>query len=310
MLARVAETFYWMTRYLERVENLACLINVNANFLFDMPKEATLGWEPLIDMTGSRKEYEEKYNDFTEKNIIKFLLTDSPSAISLLSALSAARENARTIREVIPCEAWERINTFYNFVSQKLQTELSKRDRAQFLKEVIHIQQSITGLLSGCMNHDQAYLFIRIGRNIERADMTSRFVDVKVSSLSADDSLPLTPFENIQWMSVLKSLNGYQMYRQSMQVRVRRSDVLKFLFKFEFFPRSVLFCVSELESSVQKLPIHEPVLRRIHSLKRIIQSKDVGRFNAVELHEYIDQIQVSCNSIHQALNEQYFLSGR
>ena len=310
MLARVAETLFWMSRYLERAENMARLINVNANLLLDIPKKTELGWEPLIDITGTRDVYLQQNDNFDERTVLKYLVSDASSPVSIANSLSFARENARTIRDVIPREAWEQINALNYFAKDQLAAGLSKRGRFSYLKEIILRNQTITGLLAGTMNQDQGYLFIRMGRNLERADMTSRIVDVRTANLLTGENLELRPFENIQWMSVLKSLTAYQMYRQAMQARVRRADVLKFLFQSTKFPRSIYFCVQQLEQCVVQLPNYEAVLRKIHALMRTIQAAELNAYDQKMLHDFIDQLQIEFNGIHNALADSYFLSGR
>lgn len=310
MLARVAETLFWMSRYLERAENMARLINVNANLLLDIPKKTTLGWEPLIDITGTRDIYLQQNDNFDERTVLKYLVSDASSPVSIANSLSYARENARTIRDVIPREAWEQINALNYFAKDQLASGLSKRGRFSYLKEIILRNQTITGLLAGTMNQDQGYLFIRMGRNLERSDMTSRIIDVRTANLLTGENLELRPFENIQWMSVLKSLTAYQMYRQAMQARVRRADVLKFLFQSTKFPRSIYFCVQQLEQCVVQLPNYEASLRKIHALMRTIQAAELNAYDQKMLHDFIDQLQIEFNGIHNALAENYFLSGR
>ncbi len=310
MLARVAETLFWMSRYLERAENMARLVNVNANLLLDIPKKTTLGWEPLIDITGTRDSYLKSNENFDERSVLKYLVSDINSPVSIVNSLSYARENARTIRDVIPREAWEQINALNYYAKDQSATGLSKRGRFSYLKEIIQRNQAITGLLAGTMNQDQGYLFLRLGGNLERADMTSRIIDVRTANLLMSENLELRPFENIQWMSVLKSLTGYQMYRQSMQARIRRGDVLKFLFQSAKFPRSIYFCVQQLEQCIVQLPNYENVLRKIHALMRTVQSAELNAYDQKMLHEFIDQLQIEFNGIHNALAENYFLSGR
>ena len=310
MLARVAETLFWMSRYLERAENMARLINVNANLLLDIPKKTTLGWEPLIDITGTRETYLKSNDSFEERSVLKYLVSDTSSPVSIVNSLSYARENARTIRDVIPREAWEQINALNYFAKDQISSGLSKRGRFSYLKEIILRNQTITGLLAGTMNQDQGYLFLRMGRNLERADMTTRIIDIRTANLLTNENLELRPFENIQWMSVLKSLTAYQMYRQSMQARVRRSDVLRFLFQSPRFPRSIYFCCQQLEQCITQLPNYEQVLRKIHSLMRIIQSAELQAYDQKMLHEFIDHLQIEFNDVHNALADNYFLSGR
>ncbi len=310
MLARVAETLYWTMRYLERAENMARLINVNTNLILDLPMKTELGWEPLIDITGTSEVYQQKYKSFDEREVMKYLISDADSPVSIVSSLRWARDNARTVRDVIPREAWEQINALNHYAKDQLSLARSKRGRFSYLNGVIQRSQTIVGLLSGTVNRDQGYVFIRLGRNIERADMTSRIIDVRSANLLTDESMESRPFENIQWMSVLKSLTAYQMYRQSMQARIRREDVLRFLFQSQGFPRSILFCVQQIERCVRELPEYENCLRRIHQTKDLIQNTELHTHDQSMVHDFIDHIQVELNNIHEALNEQYFLSGR
>jgi len=309
MLARVVESIYWMSRYLERAEDMARLINVNANLLMDLPKGVSLGWEPLIDITSTRSTYLENHDEFDERNVLKYLISDKKSAISLLANLEAAKENARTIRDVIPRECWEELNALYLYAKDNLNVGLSKRGRQKYLEHIISANQELAGLLAGTMNRDEGYLFLELGRYIERADMTTRFIDVRTQSLLADANLELKPFENIQWMSVLKSLTGYQMYRREMQVSIRRSQVLWFLFKSRVFPRAVYFCICEAKRSIEKLPNHKPALDLCVKLKKQLTETELSELDRDSLHGFIDDLQYQTAELHNALNRTYFLSG-
>lgn len=309
MLARVVETIYWMARYLERAEDMARLINVNAHLIMDMPKGTTLGWEPILDITASRDAYLESHDSFDERPVLRYLIADKQSPISLISNLEAAKENARTIRDTIPRECWEEINTLFMYARDNLNQGLSKRGRHQFLTEIITSNQTISGLLAGTMNHDEGYLFLKMGRNIERADMTTRFIDVRTQSLFEDDDLSLKAFENIQWMSVLKSLTGYQMYRREMQVSIRHSKVLWILIMSRIFPRSVLSCTNEVAQFIDKLPNNAAALSLVNDLQKFLEGADLSDLNHRRLHEFIDNVQLKMAGLHQALGDAYFLSG-
>ncbi|HEY5720298.1 MAG TPA: alpha-E domain-containing protein, partial [Gammaproteobacteria bacterium] len=240
MLSRVAENLYWMARYIERAENTARLVGVNANLLLDLPRGIAPGWEPLIEITGSAGLFRERYAEPSERNVVRFLIADMDNPGAILASLRAARENCRTIRDIVPREVWELLNELYLYARDEVNVGLTKKGRHAYLKQVILSVQTLTGLLVGTMNHDAGYQFMRIGRNLERADMTTRIIDVRSASLLDDAPVELRPFENIQWVSVLKSLTGYQMYRRSMQASVRQGDVRRFLFQHGEFPRSVL----------------------------------------------------------------------
>jgi uncharacterized alpha-E superfamily protein len=306
MLSRVANNIYWMARYVERSENTARLINVNTNLLYDLPKRIRLGWEPIIDITGSRSIYYDLYEEADERSVIRFIAIDTKNPASILSSLVLARENARTIRDIIPREAWEQVNQLYLSAKNDAQSILTHRHRYDCLRRIITGAQTLTGLLAGTMTHDEGYEFLRMGRNLERGDMTTRIIDVRTASLLPELSEDLTPFENIQWMSVLKSLTAYQMYRREMRLRVGRAYVLKFLLQERRFPRSLYHTLCEVESCLQSLPHNEKPLKVLGQLQRKVQRTKPHALVQEELHTYIDKLQLGLNKIHKQIQTSYF----
>ena len=306
MLSRVAENIYWMARYIERAEDVARLINVNSHLQLDLPRNVRPGWEPLIQITGGQEGFAERYEQPDERSVVRFLIGDLANTGSILSAVQSARENARTIRDIIPREAWEQLNELYLSLKGDLQSGLSKSRRFEYLKTVIMGAQQITGLLAGTMLHDAGYDFLRMGRNLERGDMTTRIVDVRSANLLPEMSEGLKPFENIQWMSVLKSLTAYQMYRRHMQVAVRRRDVLGFLIQNKQFPRAVYHCLGEVESCLKNLPHNEVPLRTVNQLQRTVTEADPAVLSQDELHAFIDVLQLGLADVHIQLRETYF----
>ncbi len=307
MLSRVAEHIYWMGRYVERAENTARLINVNAFLLLDLPKGVAPGWEPLIAITGQEGEFEGRYKDYSERNVVKFLIGDMDNAGSILSALNQARENCRTIRDIVPKATWELLTELNIYARDNLQSGLAKKGRHAYLERIIEGSQLLTGMLGATLSRDEAWSFLRMGRNLERADMTTRIVDVRTANLLPDDTSELRPFETIQWMSVLKSLSSYHMYRRRMQVRVQRGEVLRFLFQDTTFPRSVLHCLQAVQHEVAGLPRNTACRDAISGLQEKVGDTKVERLNQDKLHLYIDQIQLGLSKVHEALASGYFL---
>jgi uncharacterized alpha-E superfamily protein len=308
MLSRVAENLYWLGRYLERAENTARMVNVNANLLLDLPRGTTPEWQPLIAITGAEALFAERYGtSCDERTVLKFLVTETANPGSMLTSLYFARENARTIRDFMPREAWESLNELYLHAKDNATAGLAKRGRYAYLKHVILGTQTLAGMLAGTMNNDAGYDFLRIGRNLERADMTIRIVDVRSASLLPEDPTGLRPFENILWMSVLKSLTAYQMYRRKMQVRVGRADVLRFLFKDSDFPRAFYHCLSVVEHSLFRLPRNDGPLRATTRIQRAVQSADLAAMSQAELHQYIDQLELALGQLNDEISRTYFL---
>ena len=306
MLSRVAENIYWMARYLERAEDAARLISVNTNLLLDLPKGIAPGWEPLITISGAGKLFTEMHPECTERRALRFLIGEEKNPSSILSSLRGARENCRTIRDIVPRESWEEINELYLHAKDNLLSGLTVRGRHEYLREIIRGCQTIVGAMAGTMNHDQGFRFLRLGRFIERADMVSRTIDVRTADLLPDDAPELRPFDNIQWVSVLKSLTGYQMYRRSRQVRVRRSEVLRFLFQDTEFPRAVMHSLRQAELSASALGHNEAVLRVLGRLKRLVQGTEVAALSQAELHQFVDDLQLGLSDLHEELGRSYF----
>ncbi len=307
MLSRVAENIYWLGRYVERAEDTARLISVNANLLLDLPRGVAPGWEPLVAIYGAQKPFLSANKEFTERAVLRFLIADLGNPGSIIASLAAARENIRTIRDIVPREVWELINELNLYARDSLQRGLTKQGRYTYLKFIVFGTQTIAGMLSGTMNHDVGYQFLRIGRFIERGDMTSRIIDVRTANLLPEEAAELRPFDNIQWVSLLKSLTGYQMYRRSMQVRVRRWDVLRFLFQHEEFPRSVYYATDALERAVARLGHNEACLRLLGRLKRHLTGTEVAHLTQLQLHTFIDQLQQGFGEVHEELYNSFFL---
>ena len=179
---------------------------------------------------------------------------------SILSTLLKVRENARTTREIIPSEAFEQINNLYHYTKDNAAAGVSRGPRNRLLEKVIESCQQINGLLTGSLSHNHVHRFLRIGRCLERADMTTRIVEVgsfnllpNLSKVSGADNDALKPYQDTLWMSVLKSLSAYQMYRQHVQDRVNGKDVVKFLLQDEQFPRALSYCLIRVENSLSEL---------------------------------------------------------
>jgi uncharacterized alpha-E superfamily protein len=306
MLSRVAEHLYWMARYVERAENTARLITANGNLILDLPKEIRPGWESLIAITGSRERFFERHTVTNENNILRFLIGDDRGQGSILCSLRFARENARTIRDIIPRELWEQINGLYLQASEHLADGLSARRRFGYLRDTILGVQQIAGIVAGTMSHDAGYEFYRLGCNLERADMTTRILDVRYKDYELGTAEAVKPFENILWMSVLKSLTAYQMYRRHRQAAVRRRDAVDFLLKDESFPRSVRFCVFEMEDCLRNLPRSEEPFKLLEPVERLVKGFSPDKATQKELHGFIDELQIRLADVHDGVSACYF----
>ena len=186
------------------------------------------------------------------------------------------------------------------------QSVLTRRHRFNCLHRIIVANQTITGLLGGTMLRGEGYAFLRLGRHLERTDMTSRIIDVRSASLLPDLSPEQSAFENIQWMGVLKSLTAYQMYRQEMRIRINRADVLEFLINNRQFPRSLQHGLMQIGKCLLELPNSDSISQQVEALSEELQQLDTHELTQDRLHEVIDDIQLGVVKLHQAIDSQYF----
>ena len=306
MLSRVAENLYWMARYLERAEDLARLVNVNSILVLDLPRRVDFGWQPLLEITDGEDGFAALYDTLDERSVVRFLIADRRNPGSIISSLDYARENLRTTRDIVPREAWERLNDVYLRARQRTASGVPKRARFAFLNSLIGNIQQITGLLAGTMSRSEAYWFVKAGRYLERADMTSRILDVRTEDLLLESADDLTPFANIQWMSVLKSLTAYQMYRHHVRLRVRAPDVLQFVIKDPHFPRAVLHCLGEVSACLQRIPRCEGPVRAIARVQRRLKRTNVQTLHQADLHRFLDRLQAAIAGLHDEINATWF----
>jgi len=306
LLSSVAERVYWFARYVERVENTARMILVNNNLLLDMPRNSTLGWAPIVSITGIPEKFYEKHKEATERNVMSFLVMDSNNPSCMMCSISHARENLRTSRAIFPRAIWETLNDLYNYAKENKSAVLTRRNRYNFLIHVIDSCHLISGKLSASMSHDQIYEFVRLGRNIERADMTTRVVDVRAENLLPKHDEDLKPFDDIQWKSVLDSLAGYQMYRRYVHVRVHGVEVLRYLLQDIHFPRAIHHCLNQLELCLRNLPMNEAPQYALVKAQRMVRNAKVEKIVHDNLNDYINQLQLAFIDINAELTSSYF----
>lgn len=305
MLARAAERLYWMARYLERAENTARLINSTTHVLLDLPPDASFGWANLIEVAGLDNCFRLYYPEANEEAIMRFLIEDERNPSSILSCVQYARENTRTLREVLPAEMWERINSLYLYIKNNAACR-SRRDRYTVLNSVIEQRHAIVGLVSGTMAHDTAYQIIKLGRNIERADMTTRILDINSAiKMPSDHTLNESALERI-WMSTLSSLSAYQNYRRLISMQIEKDKVIRFLLHDMRFPRSVGHSLSEISSCLRLLPDSAILLPEVASLQQKLAQDEKLTFDATTLHLYLDGLQAAFAHLHMTLMRQYF----
>jgi uncharacterized alpha-E superfamily protein len=304
-LSSTAERAYWLGRYLERAETTARLISVHTNLLMDLPKRIPLGWRPLVVITGSIALYEEFFDEVSERNVCRFLINDARNPGSLLSSLSWARENARTLRGIIPKPAFEYVNDLHREAREGLTEPLSRSRRAEGLGNIAEYVQRIDGFMSANMMHDAHWSFLRIGQFIERADMTTRVIDAATGDFWQSDS-ELEVFADIQWRSVLRSLYAHHSYNTSVGEPITQAPVINFLLNHRKLPRAVAYGLNSLRNNLRSLPRNEAPMRAVNRILRELRQTSVEGLSGPDLSAYLDRCQVGLSEIHDAVRKTYF----
>lgn len=308
MLSRVAERLYWSARYIERAENTARLLNAFNMLMLDLPKGVGLSWAQLIDISGGNAEFKAKYRSANERNTLAFMLSEPDNPGSILTSVGMARENLRTTRDIVPSEAFESVNELLMFVRRRLASRTLRNHMYNFLSEVVHRCQGVTGMLAGTMSHDAAYQFVRVGRNLERADMTTRIIDVGSATLIASDA-ELERLEHRLWTWLLSALSAHQAYRQSVRRQVTAPVAAGYLLRDTLFPRAVLHSLGEIRSCVKQLPRNTAAVRAVGKVDRLVRDSDMHEIFPQDFHAFIDDLQVALGDIHSCIQRTWFEPG-
>jgi uncharacterized alpha-E superfamily protein len=311
MLSRVADSIYWMSRYAERAENVARFIEVNLQLMLDAPSGEDQQWEPLVNTTGDGEAFTKRYGEATQQNVIHFLTFDADNPNSILSCVRSARENARTVREIISSEMWLQLNKFYLMVTAATENSSTPSNPHEFFTAVKIANHLFNGITAATMTHGEPWHFFHMARMLERADKTSRILDVKYFILLRSVQDVGTPFDDIQWAAVLRSASAFEMYRKR-HGRISPKRVVEFLLLDREFPRAIHFCLLASRDSLHAIsgtPIgtfrHAPE-KSLGQLCSDLSFTSVDEIINSGLHEYLDHLQTRMNQVAAGIYETFF----
>lgn len=302
MLSRVADSMFWMSRYIERAENIARFIDVNLQLSLDLGAAMDEQWGPLVAVTGDQKRFSDKVGVPTRESVMHFLTFDERYPNSIASCVAAARENARVIRENISTSMWEELNRFYLMMRDPRTRGLAERAPLEMYEEVRRASQLFLGTTDASLSRDDAWHFARLGRLLERADKTTRILDVRYFLLLPKVTDVGTPLDIVQWSALLKSASALDMYRVR-HGRLSPSRVAEFLLLDPEFPRAVLFCADEAAISLRAITgspagrHNTPAERKMGRLCSELDYTSIEDVFDEGLHQFIDRVQVQLNAI-------------
>ncbi len=318
MLSRVADSIYWMARYVERADNIARLVDVNIQLLLDcfQSDKSKLDeyWEPILKSLNLEEAFYKKYNQADTLKVADFLTFDHDNVSSIKSCIRSARENARLVRDQISTEIWEEVNRLYHFVNSSSAPKIWESVPSEFYKQIRQSSQIFQGLSSSTVAHDEGWDFNQIGKYIERADMTTRILDVKSYISTPRLQNVGGVLDTFQWLVILRSTSAMEAYMKAYNSDVIPSQACELLILNNIFPRAVRFCIRQVDNALRRLA-HLQKGEFIHPVEKI-SGKLLAEldFSTIEdifqygLHEYLDHLQIEFNEIGKAMQKTYILS--
>ncbi|WP_193371197.1 alpha-E domain-containing protein [Pelagibius marinus] len=310
LLSRYAESIYWLARYVERAENLARILDVNETFSRD--SRGWQNWRSILQINRDEERFFEHHDDADADSVIHFYTLDQRNVSSIISAVNLARGNARTLRPLISTEMWIQLNMFSNTLKTMPREALSEPRLARFCNQVKEACQTHTGITEGTFYRDESWFFYQIGRAIERADQTTRLLDVKYHLLLPNEETVGSPLDVSQWNAVLRSAAGYHAFRRVQPSGMTQADVAGFLLFHSRFPRSVKACVHDISNrlshlrSTYRLIGGAEALEELDELRSVLDDITIDQVIDKGLHEFIDWVQLKLIRIHSELGAAYF----
>tara|TARA_R110002110_G_scaffold383245_2_gene594577 strand:+ start:12116 stop:13102 length:987 start_codon:yes stop_codon:yes gene_type:complete len=309
MLSRVADALFWMNAYIERAENIARYIHVNMHLMLDLFLDKAEGqWKPLIITSGDEEQFLKKHSEYTEENVIHFLTFDETNPNSILSCIHSARDNAKSIKEIISSEMWEQLNNFYLLVKSNSRKR-NIENLHGFFKSVKMESHLFSGLTDATMLHNEGMYYSQLGRMLERADKTARIVDVKYFMLLPKAEFSDSPYDIIQWGALLKSISAFEMYRKKYR-KITSRNIVKFLIFDEVFPRSIYYCINSASICLNQLEDSfkgaKEAQEKLHVISNYLTKFNVDEVIEGGLHEFIDTIQLNLVYLGESIQNSLF----
>ena len=315
MLSRTADHLFWMSRYTERAENTARMLDVNYQTAL-LPQSAAvakLGWERLLRNSELMPAYEFLHGEVNSKDVLDFMVRDASNPSSIVSCLMAARENARAVRGALPTEVWETINHTWLKLSQMLKDKDFERDPAKFFDWVKHRSHLSRGVAIGTMLRDEAFYFYRMGTFLERADNTARLLDVKFHAVESDfygaASEQDQEYDFYHWSAILRSVSGFEIYRKVYRDVIKPERVADLLILRPDMPRSLHASMNEVLANLEMVANDQSAetIRRAGKLRADLKWGAIDEILATGLHAFLTQFLDRVNELGARISRDFLV---
>jgi len=316
MLSRTADHLFWMSRYTERAENTARMLDVNYQTSL-LPQSAAVtqvGWEGLLSISELKPAFAARYGDeVRQRDVMDFMVRDEKNSSSIISCLKNARENARAVRGTLTTEVWETQNQTYLEIFRMLRAGDFERDPGQFFEWVKFRSHLSRGVTLGTMLQDEAFHFLRLGTFLERADNTARLVDVKFHAVQSDffgaASEKDQEYDFYHWSAILRSVSGFEVYRKVYRDVIKPERVAELLILRADMPRSLLGCLNEVINNLAMItsdPSSE-TQRRAGKLRADLQYARIDEILATGLHAFLTQFLDRVNELGAHISREFLV---
>jgi uncharacterized alpha-E superfamily protein len=299
-----------MARYMERAENLARILDVHETFSRD--SRGAKNWMSIVQLNADEKRFLSRYESATAQNVVNFYVLDTQNPTSIVSAIRSARENARTLRPLISTEMWTQINVFYNKLLSLGPSDIAPHNLTRLCNMVKEACQAHTGITEGTFYRDQGWYFYQLGKYLERADQTTRLLDIKYHTLLPFADGVGSPLDVSQWNAVLRSAAGYHAFRRVYPRGMTPAAVAGFMLYNESFPRSVTTCVRQIDGLLVRLKSRyilkggSKAMERVDEIQAALHSRSIEEVIKIGLHEYLDWLQLHLNDVTQEISNAFF----
>jgi uncharacterized alpha-E superfamily protein len=316
MLSRTADHLFWMSRYMERAENTARMLDVNyqTSLLPQSADRAEEGWTGVLGISELTWSFQQKHDAVTPTAVMDFMVRDASNPSSIVSCLQAARENARAVRGTLTTELFETTNQTWLEFNRMLKGDTFERDPSALFEWVKFRSHLSRGVSVGTMLQDESLHFIRIGTFLERADNTARLLDVKFHALAgdyfgtwADDNAPEVDFYH--WSAILRSVSGFEIYRKVYRNVIRPDKVAELLILRPDMPRSLAACMNEVVANLDLVANEQSgeTRRRAGRLRSDLQFGRIDEILATGLHAYLTQFLDRVNDIGAGISRDFLV---
>lgn len=292
---------------MERAENTARILQVNETYARDMPSGPD--WGHVLALYADRERFQDFYEESDATNVLKFYILNKDNPTSISYAVANARENARTVRHLISTEMWSQVNLFNTRIGSLGARDIQLANLSKLTDELVSACQTFEGISEGTLLRGEAWCFYHLGKYLERADQSTRILDIGYQRLSTEDIHPLS---SVRWHALLRSVSGFHAFRSRHPAGCDPSDVARFFLYDTEFPRAVCLCIKRITDRIYDIEqIHgtqrdEAVEAARRSLEFFLESGPSGAYDFNELHEFLDKIQVGLGRVSLAISKSYF----